>query len=238
MSAPLALVTGGVRGIGRAIAAALAAAGYEVIAAARTAPMEPLPTGLRFAALDVRDAVAVNALFERIAREPSRLQVLVNNAGLAGANALDGASDHLWHDIIATNLYGTYHCSKAALPLLPDKIGRIVNIASVLGLKGIADQTAYSAAKHGVIGFTRALALAAAPRGITVNAVCPGWVRTDMAYQRFQEIGNDEAAAAAATPTGRITEPAEVAAVVRFLCSTEAGNITGQTITIDGGTLA
>lgn len=239
MSAPLALVTGGVRGIGRAIASALSGAGYEVIAAARTAPSEPLPIGIDFNALDVRDAVAVRALFEHIGRERGGLAVLVNNAGLAGANTLDAAGDdQLWHDIIATNLHGTYYCSKAALPLLPDTSGRIVNIASVLGLKGVPDQTAYTAAKHGVIGFTRALALAAAPRRITVNAICPGWVRTDMAYQRFQEIGNDEAAAAAGTPTGRITEPHEVAAIVRFLCSAEAGNITGQTLTVDGGALA
>jgi NAD(P)-dependent dehydrogenase (short-subunit alcohol dehydrogenase family) len=239
MSAPLALVTGGARGIGRAIAVALAASGHAVIAAARTPPPAPLPDGIGFAALDVRDAAAVRNLFRRIAGAHGGLQVLVNNAGLAGANSLAAETDDaLWHDIVATNLHGSYFCAKAALPLLPDGRGRIVNIASVLGLKGAPDQTAYSAAKHGVVGFTRALALAVAARGITVNAVCPGWVRTDMAYQRFREIGNDEAAAAAQTPTGRITEPEEVAAVVRFLCSAEAGNITGQTITIDGGALA
>jgi NAD(P)-dependent dehydrogenase (short-subunit alcohol dehydrogenase family) len=239
MSARLAIVTGGARGIGRAIAMALSDAGYQVIAAARNAPGEVLPIAIRFVPCDVTDQTSVAALFAAIKRDHGGLDVLVNNAGLAGSNPLDeGSDDRLWHDIVATNLTGTYYCSKAALPLLPDTAGRIVNIASVLGLKGVPDQTAYVAAKHGVVGFTRALALAVAPRRITVNAICPGWVRTDMAYQRFQEIGNDEAAAAAGTPTGRITEPQEVAAIVRFLCSAEAGNITGQTITVDGGTLA
>ena len=134
----------------------------------------------------------------------------MNSAGLAGANTLDG-DDALWHAIISANLHGTYYCCKAALPLLPDGSGRIVNIASVLGLRGVPDQTAYCAAKHGVVGFTRALALALAPRGITVNAICPGWVDTDMARQRFAELGITAEAAAAGVPTGHIATPAEVA---------------------------
>jgi NAD(P)-dependent dehydrogenase (short-subunit alcohol dehydrogenase family) len=108
----------------------------------------------------------------------------------------------------------------------------------VLALRGVPDGTAYCAAKHGVVGFTRALSHVLAPRGITVNAVCPGWVRTGMAARRFEELGIDEAAAAASTPTGRITTPEEIAALVHFLAGEAAGNITGQTITVDGGSLA
>ena len=163
-----------------------------------------------------------------------RVDVLVNNAGLAGANALEG-DDALWHAIIASNLHGTYHCCKAALPLLPDGTGRIVNIASVLGLRGVPDQTAYCAAKHGVVGFTRALALALAPRGITVNALCPGWVDTAMARQRFAELGITAEQAGQGVPTGRIATPEEVADAVAWLIRPEAGSITGHALPIDGG---
>lgn len=231
------LVTGGTGGIGRAIVGAFLAEGADVFACARRAPEAPLGPGVRFMLADVADATSVAALFQQIGTTHARLDVLVNNAGTAGANRLDG-DDALWHDIMATNLDGTYHCCKAALPLLPDVTGRIVNIASVLGWRGIADQTAYSAAKHGVIGFTRSLALALAPRRITVNAACPGWVDTEMARQRFAALGIDAGAAARQTPTGRITSAEEVAALVLFLASPDAGNITGQAIAVDGGWLA
>jgi NAD(P)-dependent dehydrogenase (short-subunit alcohol dehydrogenase family) len=224
------LVTGGTRGIGRAIVERFCAQGAEVIVCGRAPPTEPLPRLASFVSCDIADAGAVKHMFGSIAR----LDILVNNAGLAGGNALDG-DDDLWHAIIATNLHGAYYCSKAALPLLPDKTGRIVNIASVLGLYGVADSTAYCAAKHGVIGLTRALAKAVAPRGVTVNAVCPGFVRTAMAEQRYREIGITEAQAAAGAPTGRVTEPAEVAGAVMWFASAEAGNVTGQALVMDGG---
>jgi NAD(P)-dependent dehydrogenase (short-subunit alcohol dehydrogenase family) len=238
MSPRVAIVTGGTRGIGRAIAERFAVSGFIVVATARRAPEEPLADGIAFMAGDVANAAAVRDLFAGIRNHHGRLDVLVNNAGLGGNNPLEGDDDALWHAILATNLNGTYYCSKAALPLLPDRTGRIVNIASVLALRGVPDGTAYCAAKHGVVGFTRALAHVLAPRGITVNAVCPGWVRTGMAARRFEELGIDEAAAAASTPTGRITTPEEIAALVHFLAGEAAGNITGQTITVDGGSLA
>ena len=230
MSERLALVTGGTRGIGAAIATRLAADGCHVVVVARHAPTH---CPFEFRACDITDAAAVAALFAGL----PRLDVLVNNAGLAGANVLDG-DDALWHAIVATNLHGTYHCCKAALPRLPDETGRIVNIASVLGLRGVPDQTAYCAAKHGVVGFTRALALAVAPRGITVNAVCPGWVDTDMAQQRFAELGITPAEAAAGVPTRRIASPAEVADAVAWLASPAARSITGHALPLDGGGLA
>jgi NAD(P)-dependent dehydrogenase (short-subunit alcohol dehydrogenase family) len=230
MSQRMAVVTGGTRGIGRAIADRLATDGYRVIVAARHAPSD---NPGKFRACDVTDPARVRALFAGL----ERVDALVNSAGLAGANALDG-DDALWHAIIAANLHGTYHCCKAALPLLPDGSGRIVNIASVLGLRGVADQTAYCAAKHGVVGFTRALALAVAPRGITVNAVCPGWVDTEMARQRFSELGLTQEAAAAGVPTGHIAAPEEVADAVAWLLRPEARNVTGHALPVDGGGLA
>lgn len=165
-----------------------------------------------------------------------RLDLLVNNAGLAGADPA-GEDEDFWDAVLATNLTGAMRCSRAALRILPDRTGRIVNIASVLGLRGVPDQIAYCAAKHGVVGLTRALAMAAAPRGITVNAVCPGWVDTDMARQRFAELGMTADQAAAGVPTGRIATPYEVAEMVAFLSRVGAGSVTGQALVVDGGAL-
>lgn len=224
----LGVVTGGTRGIGKAVADRLAADGWDVLVLARQ------PAGShRFAACDVADAAAVSAVFAGLAR----VDALVNCAGIAGANRLDG-DDTLWHAIIDSNLHGTYHCCKSVLPKLPDGTGRIVNIASVLGLRGVPDQTAYCAAKHAVVGFTRALALAVAPRGITVNALCPGWVDTDMAHQRYNELGITPEQAAAGVPTGCVATPSEVADAVAWLLRSEARGITGHALPIDGGGLA
>jgi NAD(P)-dependent dehydrogenase (short-subunit alcohol dehydrogenase family) len=225
-----AVVTGGTRGIGRAIADRLATEGWTVLTLARHATDSPH----RFQPCDVADPAAVRAAFENL----PRVDALVNCAGIAGANRLDGDDDTLWHAIIGSNLHGTYHCCKAALPLLPNDTGRIVNIASVLGLRGVRDQTAYCAAKHGVIGFTRSLALAVAPRGITVNALCPGWVDTEMAERRYTELNITAGQAAAGVPTGRIASPAEVADATIWLLRPESRGITGHALPIDGGGLA
>jgi NAD(P)-dependent dehydrogenase (short-subunit alcohol dehydrogenase family) len=225
------LVTGGGRGIGRAICEAFRADGAEVIACGRSAPAEPLPD-VRYAICDVGEAAQVRRLFAGL----DRLDVLVNNAGIAGSNPLDSSGDDgSWLAILNTNLNGAYYCAKAALPLLPDGAGRIVNVASILGLRGAADQTAYTAAKHGVVGFTRALALHLAPRGVTVNALCPSWVDTEMAHERFAALGMTKTDADASTPTGRITTPQEVAAACLWLCSPGAANLTGQALALDGG---
>ncbi len=224
-----AVVTGGTRGIGRAVADRLASEGWDVVVLARHVVASPH----QVVVCDVADAVAVRAAFAGL----QRVDALVNCAGIAGANTLDG-DDGLWHAIIDSNLHGTYHCCKAALALLPDATGRIVNIASVLGLRGVPDQTAYCAAKHAVVGFTRALALALAPRGITVNALCPGWVETDMATQRYAELGITPEQAAAGVPTGRVASPHEVADAVVWLLRPEARGITGHALPIDGGGLA
>lgn len=228
----LAVVTGGTRGIGLAIARRLVSDGFGVIAASRS-QVDDLPWGITHARLDVTDRAAVDALFARL----PKLDLLVNNAGLAGAQDND-ADDALWHAILATNLTGAWFCSRAALARLPDRTGRIVNIASVLGLRGVPDQPAYVAAKHGLVGLTRAMAMQAAPRGITVNAICPGWVETDMAAQRYAEIGITAEQAAAGVPIGRVASPWEVADMVAFLARAGAGSITGQAIPLDGGSTA
>ena len=226
-----AVITGGTRGIGLAVAERLAAEGFHVIAAARTAPEPGFPFAFR--SCDVSDAAQVARLFHGLAR----VDALVCAAGMAGANSLEG-DDALWHAIIGSNLHGAYYCCKAALPLLPDGTGRIVTIASVLGLRGVPDQTAYCAAKHGVVGLTRSLALAVAARGITVNAVCPGWVDTAMARVRFEELGITPEQAAAGVPTGRIATPGEIASAVAWLLRPESRGVTGHALPVEGGSLA
>ncbi len=235
----VALVTGATRGIGRAIAARLAEDGFHVLAAARRVPETAAPTGQEYACCDVADAASVRALFDGIHTRFGRLDLLVNNAGVAGADTMaPDADDALWHTIIGVNLHGTYHCCKMAMPLLPDGTGRIVNIASTLGLRGVPDQAAYCAAKHGVVGLTRALALRLAPRGITVNALCPGWVETEMAAGRFQELGVGIQDIQRTIPTGQLVQPVEVADMVAFLARPQASGLTGQALVIDGGGLA
>ncbi len=224
---PLAIVTGGTQGIGLACCEALVAQGYAVIAAARRAVA--VPAGVEFVACDVADAAAVQALFARA----EGLRVLVHAAGIAGADPAQDAEAH-WRRMMAVNLDGAWRCAAAAARCMPDG-GRIIAIASVLGLRAVPDQVAYTAAKHGVVGMVRAMALKHAARGITVNAICPGWVRTPMAEARWRELGMTEADAAAATPSGRVTTPAEVAALAVYLASDAAANLTGQAITLDGG---
>jgi NAD(P)-dependent dehydrogenase (short-subunit alcohol dehydrogenase family) len=232
------LVTGGSRGIGLAIVERFKSAGWRVATCARALErLSEVPADFKFAC-DVADADAVRDGVAAVAREFGAIDALVNNAGLAGSNPLDPESDDaLWHRVIGVSLNGTYYVTKHAFPHIRDG-GRIVNIGSVLSQIGVADQTAYSAAKHAVLGFTRAFAHHAAARGVTVNVVCPGWVRTDMARRRWEELQIDEEKAARRVPLGRVVEPAEVASLVYFLASDEAGAITGQAFTIDGGMLA
>jgi len=235
MTDRIVLVTGGSKGIGLAAAQAFLAEGCHAHVCARSDP-GGLPDGLVFHQCDVGDAASVGAMFTAIGQREGRLDVLVNNAGISGVNPLDAErGDEIWDEILRVNLTGTYLCSKAALPLLPDGTGRIVNVSSSLGLHGSPDQSAYCAAKHGVIGFTRSLALSLAPRGITVNAVCPSWVDTDMASRRWREIGMTREEAVADTPSRRIATPEDVAATILFLASPGARHINGQAIPIDGG---
>jgi NAD(P)-dependent dehydrogenase (short-subunit alcohol dehydrogenase family) len=238
MNRKLALVTGGTRGIGAAICQALAEQGHDVVATARHAPQQDLPPGVRFLPCDVAQPDAVVALFAQLREQHAQLHVLVNNAGVAGADRLGDPLDPAWDQVIATNLSGAYRCTQAALDLFPREGGRIVFLSSVLGLRAVPDQIAYTAAKHGVVGLAKAFALALAQRGITSNAICPGWVDTAMARQRFGELGIAAADARAGVPTGALVTPQEVAAAVLYLCSDAARNLTGHALVLDGGTLA
>lgn len=232
------LVTGGSRGIGLAIAVRFQSAGWRVASCARSlGNLENCPAEFKFEC-DVADSESVRRGIAAVAAEFGSIDALVNCAGQAGSNPLEaGSDDDLWHRLIDVNLHGTYYMTKSAFPHIPDG-GRIVNIGSVLSHQGAADQSAYTAAKHAVLGFTRAFARHAASRRVTVNAVCPGWVRTDMARGRWRELEMDEELAAAAVPLGRVAEPAEVASLVFYLAGDEAGAITGQAFNIDGGMLA
>jgi NAD(P)-dependent dehydrogenase (short-subunit alcohol dehydrogenase family) len=243
-------VTGGGRGIGRAIAIAFAEPGVIVAIAARTASQltaaaheirargaEPIPL-----TIDVTDASSVAAGFAQFTERINHVDVLVNNAGVGGGQPVLGSDESAWRRIIDTNVVGTYLVTRAALPHMSDR-SRIINMSSVLGRFGVPGYTAYCASKHAVIGFTRALALELAARGITVNAVCPGWVETDMAVEGMtigaQAMGTTyedfRRRALRAVPIKRIIQADEVARLVRFLAAPESAAITGQTYNICGG---
>lgn len=233
------LVTGGSRGIGRACVEAFTRAGDIVVATATTAAGAAAAQPHLAMACDVRDTNAVQRCVAASVARFGRLDVVINNAGIAGENSLVPADDdERWFEIIDVNLHGTYRVCKAALPHLPDGTGRILNVGSTLSLRGVPEQSAYCAAKHAVLGFTRALALKVASRGITVNAICPGWTETDMMNQRARELGVDAASLGAGVPIGRATSPDEVAAMAVYLASPAASSVTGQALVIDGGSLA
>lgn len=243
-----AVITGGGRGIGAAIAARLAAEGvrlsllgrHRVTLAARAASLSEA----RAIVCDVSDEAAVCAAFTEAERAFGPVTILVNNAGAAESAPFLRTSQELLRRMLDVNLIGTFLCCRRALPgMLEAGFGRIVNIASIAGLKGAAYVAAYCAAKHGVVGLTRALALETAARGITVNAVCPGYTETDMVRQAIATIvaktGRSEAEAAAElvrnNPQGRLVRPEEVAAAVLWLCAPGAESVTGQAIALAGG---
>ncbi|HEY2904948.1 MAG TPA: SDR family NAD(P)-dependent oxidoreductase [Vicinamibacterales bacterium] len=244
------LVTGGGRGIGRAIALAFAAPGRLVAVAARTrSQLDETAEQIRSRGaealaltMDVADERAVENAFADLRGAVPRLDVLVNNAGIGGGEPIHKTDVTAWRRVLDTNVFGTFLVTRQAVPLMREG-GRIVNLSSVLGRFGVPGYTAYCASKHAVIGFTRALALEVAKRGITVNAICPGWVDTEMAASgmrmgaelsgtTFEEFRRQ---AIGAVPIDRIIQPEEVATLVKFLASPEASAITGQTYNICGG---
>jgi NAD(P)-dependent dehydrogenase (short-subunit alcohol dehydrogenase family) len=243
-----AVVTGGGRGIGAAIASALVAAGAELTLMSRNlGPLQRKAAALPKAqaiACDVTDEPAVAAAFTQAMETFGPVAILINNAGAATSAPLVRTSLEAFRQMLDVNLVSTFLCSRAVLPdMLRAGFGRIVNVASVAGLKGAPYITAYAAAKHGVIGLTRALALETASKGITVNAVCPSYTDTDMVRGAIANIvektGRSAAEAAAAlvekNPQGRLIRPDEVAAAVLWLCAPGAEAITGQAIAIAGG---
>ena len=221
------VVTGATRGIGAAIAARFAAAGDDVVAVGR-------------AECDVTSEDAVQALFARL----GPVDVLVNNAGVASSAPLSRTTLDDWSAKLAVNATGAFLCTRAALTgMLERGSGRIVTIASTAGVSGARYTSAYTASKHAAVGLTRAVAAEVAGTGVTANAVCPAFVRTDMTTESVRRIVETtgrsaqeaQAALAAASPLGRLLEPDEVAFAVAFLAAPEAGAINGQTLVLDGG---
>ncbi|MFQ3670329.1 MAG: 3-oxoacyl-[acyl-carrier-protein] reductase [Verrucomicrobiia bacterium] len=238
---PLAIVTGASRGIGRAIALALARAGYDIAGVARSVesasgPAEEIRAlGVRYEAygVDVSQPTEIEAAVGAIEKAFDRVDVLVNNAGITRDTLMLRMSAEDWNTVIQTNLTGAFHWIKpVSRIMMKARSGRIINISSVIGQHGNAGQANYSAAKAGLLGLTKAAAKELAPRGITVNAVCPGFIRTDMTDGLPEELKEK---LLQNIPLKRLGSPEDVGGVVAFLASPEAGYITGQEIAVDGG---
>ena len=233
-----ALVTGGTRGIGRAVAARLAAAGAQVFltgtdrARAEAVAAELDGERVRGVELDLTDPDSVRRCFAEVA-EAGGLQILVNNAGITRDGLLVRQPAAEWREVMAANLDGLHACCQAAArPMMRARYGRIVNLSSIVGIRGQSGQTAYAASKAGILGFTKALAKELARRNITVNAVAPGLIETDMTRELL-ESGRDPFSGAIAM--ARPGAPEEVAAAVAFLASGEASYITGAVLEVTGG---
>ena len=248
----VALVTGGGTGIGKAIALKLAKNGARVAIGSRNRDQlqrvaeEAGQLGLTV--LPIPMNIRVKAEVERglsdLVANLGALHILINNAGISALSLMSDDDDSKWYDIIETNLHGMYLVTKAALRQIPDQAGgRIINISSVLGKFGVPGYTAYCTTKHGMIGFTRSLALEVVSRGITVNTICPGWVDTEMANLGIMETAKlhgitaeeFKAQAVAAVPIRRFLEADEIAELVAYVASDAARGITGQAINICGG---
>ena len=246
------LVTGGGRGIGRAIALAFAAQGSRVAITGRTqASLDAVAEEIRAKGgqalpltCDVTRKEEVEALNREITGEFGGVQILVNNAGMAPAAAFLEMDDRLWNQVLKVNLTGAYHCCKVFLPaMIASKWGRIVNIASTVAKVAYPYIAAYTASKHGLLGLTRALAIEMARTGVTVNAICPGYVETEltlgnaarMAEKTGKEVEEVLKLFKSVTPQNRLITPEEVADLAVMLASERAGGITGQAINVDGG---
>lgn len=248
LTGQIAIVTGAGTGIGAAIVERLSADGATLaLVGRREAPLKELAARMENArsfTADVTDELSVTAMVAKVTQELGAPSILVNNAGAAESAPFDRTSLELWNSMLAVNLTGAFLCARSVLPAMKKAgTGRIVTVASTAGLKGYDYVAAYCAAKHGAIGMTRALAGEVARKGITVNAVCPGFTETPMLEESIANIvektGMDEDAArktlTATNPQGRLVDPAEVADAVAWLCRAESASMTGQAIAVAGG---
>lgn len=237
MTNKIAIVTGGTRGIGLSIVKTLRSEGYLVAAlyhgndeAAQNCKNE---TGAHVYKVDVADFDACQSIIPQIEKDLGTITLLVNNAGITKDAMLHKSSIEQWHAVMETNLTSCYNMCRAVINGMRERsFGRIVNISSINGQKGQLGQTNYAAAKAGMLGFTKALALESAAKGITVNAICPGYIATDMTATMPKEILDS---IIRTIPTARMGKPEEIADLVAFLASDKAGFITGSTLTINGG---
>jgi 3-oxoacyl-[acyl-carrier protein] reductase len=238
----VALVTGGTRGIGRAIARALSSRGVEVAITGRDAGRvaeaadelsREAPRAVKGVSMDVANRESVEEGMKALLQERGRIDILVNNAGITRDNLLMRMKPEEWETVIATNLNGLYYCSQAVLrPMIRQRGGRIINMSSVVGLTGNPGQVNYAASKAAILGFTKALAREVASRQITVNAIAPGYIETDMT----RGISEDARKALFdSIPMQRIGTPEDVAAAAVFLASEGAGYVTGQVLQVNGG---
>lgn len=252
----IALITGGGRGIGRAIALSFAAEGAQIVVAARTVSQvesvsheitNQFRSRTLAVACDVSNVKSVGAMFAEAAEFFGRgPDILVNNAGIAESAPISKTDDELWDRHLAINLSGSFYCTRAALPQMAERgWGRIINIASIAGKTGAPYIAAYSASKHGLLGLTRSTALEMAAKGITANAICPGYVDTEMTTRGVENITKktgrsaEEAMEAIRkmSPQNRLVTSEEVAALALLLASEEGGAINGQAINVDGGSV-
>ena len=243
-----AVVTGGGTGIGSAISTALAESGARVTVMGRRhdplAALAEANANISAVSCDVTDPGEVARAFREATEQSGPIGILVNNAGAAPTTPFHKLGVDAWRQVMAVNLDAVFHCTREVIaPMQAAGWGRIVNIASTAAQKGYAYVSAYCAAKHGVLGLTRALALECATRGITANAVCPGYTDTDLVHSAVANImaktGRSESEALAqftgSNPQGRLVQPAEVAAAVLWLCQESSSSITGQAISVSGG---
>ncbi len=239
----VALITGGARGIGREIALRLAAQGADIaICDVNARDMENTSSEIRqlgreclAVKADVTDSKSVQEMVDKILDKFKKLDILINNAGITRDNLVLRMSEDDWDKVIAVNLKGTFVCTKiVSRVMLKQRFGKIVNVASIIGIMGNAGQANYSASKAGIIGLTKSIAKELAPRGVCVNAIAPGFIKTEMTAKLSEDV---QKKMLAVIPLGRFGEPGDVADLVLFLSSESSSYITGQVIQIDGGML-
>ena len=237
----IAIITGASRGIGKIIAELFAKSGAHVVCVARSEKaIETLSESINnsggsasFLACDISDEKSFNSLISHTVQGYEKLDILINNAGITKDSLIMRMNSKDWDKVLDINLKGTFHGIKSAIrPMMKNRFGRIINITSIVGLTGNAGQANYAASKAGVIGLTKSVAKEIASRGITVNCIAPGWIKTDMTNELNQNIKKEFLNR---IPMNRIGTPEDIAYTALFLASDEASYITGQTITVDGG---